>query len=668
MGTKKRYIFLRMAALLLALMTLCGCAQQPSDTQPDQTEQTGSTKSTQPDVTVPDDPVPDVTKPDPIPDPLPELEAVTYLSCINYDVFPELLSLGNGRVVASRNTYNPVQGIINSMEIINVYTDEVEARAVKAHTMELVPQNFSDGAILMAEPDSGKFYIYDQKLIMKRSFSAPNLDGFFTCDRSGYYFVQDSILYCMDVATGSISKVPMDRELRFERLLSIHPDKERLVARVYVSDHSNVCGIAVIDADTGKVRLLRDDLTHVWLTEDMFYGVEMNSAALSYDVYYGGLDTGDVQRIPTEQLYAGSVSYAVMPGSHYLVRRLAPDEGERSTVIYDLANGAVAADMNDYEFRTAAFSTIYMEQENLILGYYSQKEEQDETATVPPKETFHLVLINPEKLTFGEGAAPETAQWQDRVDETAVEDQLVTLPDTLTEVRTQADRLEAKYGVEILIGQQTVTTCDHSQYTVAVNEDPNQIKGALEVLDAALALYPRGFLEQLQNGAGEGGLSFCLTGTIKGGLAPVGFAQRCRDRYELVLDITAFEDLDRTVHHELWHAVEMHLSTDTFQTEAWDVCNPEGVSYYGSYDKGYLLLTQWTFTGGGGTDSYFIDPYARINGREDRACIMECVMTGLGDTISTMPALKAKLKIMADAIRGGFDTTGWSDVWWEQYL
>ena len=659
----------RLAALLLAVLLLCGCSQQPAGTgsasRPAQTEPSGSIPPTEP--TQPTEPVPEVTRPAPTPEPDPAPEAITYLDCISYDVFPQLLSLGGGRVIASRNTYNPVQGIINCMEIINVYTNEVEAKAVKAHTMELVLQNFSDGAILMAEPDSGMFYVYDQTLTMKRSFAAPNLDGFFTYDRSGYYFIQDSVLHCMNVADGSIRPVDMELRLRFETLLSIHHEQERLVAKVYLSDHGTECGIAVIDAATGKVELLRDDLTHVWLTDEMFYGLEMNSGELSYDVYYGSLGAGEVLRIPTQQLYAGSVSYAVVPGCHYLVRLLAPDDGDRSTTIYDLANGAVAVELAAYDFNTASFSNIYLQEENLLLGYYSQKEPKDETSTLPPKETFHLVLINPEKLTFGPGATPETAPWQERVDRTAVETAEVAVPDALAAVRAQADKLEKKYGIEILIGHQAMTAAGHSLYTVAVNEDPNQIEGALQVLDAALAQYPQGLPAQLRNGAGEGGLSFCLTGAIKGGLKPAGFTQQCRDRYELVLDITAFEELDKTIHHEMWHAIEMYLSADTFQTEQWNACNPEGFDYYGSYDKGYLQLTKWTFTGGA-ADVYFVDPYARINGREDRACIMESIMTGLGDTIATIPALKEKLQIMADAIRNGFDDAGWSDVWWEQYL
>lgn len=666
MRDKKRN-YLQLLAVILTLLMLCGCVQTPVGPElPTQSEPTDPTNATDP--SRPTEPVPEVTVPDATPAPEEGMDAVTYLDCISYDVFPELLSLGGGRVVACRNTYNSVQGIINSLEIINVYTNEVEATTIKGHTMELVPQKFNDGAILLAEPDSGKFFVYDQKLVMKRAFSAPNLDGFFTYDRSSYYYVEDALLYRMKVADGSKEPVVLDRELRLESLLSIHHEQHLLVAKVYLSDHGTECGIAVIHGDTGKVLLLRDDLTHVWLSEDMFYGVEMNSAGLSYDVYYGDLGTGQVLRIPTEQLYAGSVTYSVIPGTHYLLWRLAPDNGERSTVIYDLANGAVAADMNAYDFCTAAFSVIYLEQENLLMGYYSIKEEQTEPSDIPPKETFHLVLINPEKLTFGPGATPEVSQWQERVDETAVETDAVALPEVLSDVRLQADVLEKKYGIEILLGGEAAGTCAHSAYTIALNEEPDRIVGALEQLDAALGLYPQNFWKQLQNGAGEGGLSICLTGKIKGGLNPVGFTQMCRERYELVLDITLLESLDMTIHHELWHAVEMYLSTDSFDEQQWSACNPEGFTYSGSYNKNYLQLTQWTFTGGAGGETFFVDPYSRINSREDRATIMEAVMTGLGDTIRTIPALKAKLQIMADAMRAGFDTTGWTDVFWEQYL
>lgn len=664
MGNKTKFKFRRLAALLLALLMLCGCgkpASEPADpTANQQTAPSTPTDSTQP--TDPTDPV-DPEVPDD-PEPLPELEAVTYLSCVEFDVFPELLSLGNGLVVACRNTYNSLQGRVNETLIVDIYNDQVVAQSVRAHSMELVTQKFSDGAILMAEPDSGKFFVFDQTLTAKSSFSAPNLDGFFSYDRSAYYFVDDEILYCMNVSSATVTKAKLERELRFESLLSIHPDQELLVARVYLSDHGTDCGLAVIDAQTGKLRLLRDDLTHVWLTEDRFSGVEMNGSYLSFDVYFGGLDGGDIQRIPTDQIYSGSVSYSVLPGSDYLLWRLNPDEGDQATKIYDLANGAAIADLTDCDLTKAVFSPIYLSQEQLIVGYYSVKEEKTE-ANPYPKESFYMVAVNPLKLTYGEGAAPEEASWQTTVDEMAVEDRQVTLNEDLKDLRDRADKLEKKYSVEILIGPEAEAACLHSGYSVAINEDPEAIASALDTLEQALAQYPTGFFGQMRNGAGEGGVSFCLTGAVKGGLAPVGFTQMCRDRYELVLDITAAE-LEATVHHELWHAIEMHLSADTFQTDAWNACNPADFAYYGSYDKGYRDLTKWTLDGGSGTNSCFVDGYGRINALEDRARIFERVMTGGAEDLLAAPMLKAKLQIMSDAIRAGFDTVGWTDIFWEQ--
>ena len=655
---------LRLLAVLLAVLLLAGCVQkppdettQPSQSEPIQSEQTDPSQTQPTHVTVPEETDPKPTKPE---IPPPSIDPVTALKCTNWKTFPELLSLGDGLVLASRNYYSAGQGIINSMEIIDVYADKVVAQTSKGHTMEPVLQRFDDDAILMAEPETGKFHVYDRDLNLKKSFSAPRVDGFFSYDRKNYYYIDNDVLYRMDVASGNIGRMTLEKDLRLESLLSIHHDRELLVARVYLSAHSTDCGIAVINANTGKLRLLSERLSHVWLSDDMFYGVEMNSDVYGYDVYYGKLSGGQVQRITTDQLGGDKVGYGVLPGSHYMLRRMAPDEGERNTTIFDLANGAVSVSLTDYSFADATFGAVYLPEEQLLLGFHANGYY------------FDMVLIDPKVLTFEQEITPAAVQWQDRVD-LAVADRYLAevkgpaLPDALAEVRTQADALEKKYGVKILIGQQTASTCDHSYYAVTVMEDPTQIKAALERLDAALALYPAGMLKQFRNGAGEGGLSFCLTGSIEGELPTVGFAQLCRSRYELVLDITG-EDLDKTIHHELWHAIEMRLSTDTFDTKQWNACNPSGFAYYGAYDKGYLELTKWTFSNGNGANSYFVDPYGRINGREDRASIMEEVMTGSGEELLKASALKKKLRLMSDAIRAGFNTDGWTDVYWEQYL
>lgn len=660
---KLNLTLVRLLAALLVVLTLAGCVQQPTaeTTLPTQSESTQPTQTdplpSQPVQTEPLPTDPEPTKPEVEP---PSIDPVTELKCVNWKTYPEFLSLGGGLVLASRNYYSAGQGIINSMEIIDVYADKVVAQTAKGQTMEPVLQCFEDGMILMAELQSGKFHVYDRGLKLVESFSAPRLDGFFSYDRKNYYFVNNDVLYRMDVASGNTGRMALEKDLRLDSLLEIHHERELLVARVYLSAHSTDCGIAVIDANTGKLRLLSERLSHVWLSDNMFYGVEMNSNVYGYDVYYGKLSDGQVYRITTEQLGGDKVGYSVLPGSHYMVRRLAPDEGERDTTIFDLSNGAASVSLTEYGFADATFAAVYLREEQLILGLHANGYY------------FDMVLIDPKVLDFEEEVTPEAVQWQDRVDLTVAEEYLSevngpALPDVLADVRTQADALEKKYGVKILLGQQTVSACAHSTYGVTVNEDPTQIKAALERLDEALAQYPAGMLKQLRNGAGEGGLVFCLTGSIQGELSTVGFAQLCRSSYELVLDITA-ADLNKTIHHEIWHAIEMRLSTDTFDTKQWNACNPSGFAYYGAYDKGYLELTKWTYSNGSGADSYFVDSYARINGREDRARIMEEIMTGSGGELMKASALRKKLQIMSDAIREGFDTTGWNDVYWEQYL
>ena len=646
---------LRAAAGLLAALTLCGCSAQepaPSTTAPTQPVQTAPTQPSRPTVpTVPSSPV----EPEPVP--VPELEAVTLLTCAEFDVFPRLLSLGNGLVVASRNTYNDLQGLINETQIIDVFNDQVVAKSTRAHAMELVCQQFRDGLIVMSEADSGKFFILDQTLSVTFSFTAPRLDGYFSYDRSSYYYVQDEVLYRMDTASGESQPVITDQALMFEALLGIHPNLDRLVARVYLSDHGTDYGLAVLDVPSGKVLLLRDDLAQVWLTEDLFYGVEFDRNTVGYDVFYGDLTQGSILSIPSKELYAPSVNYDVMPGSHYLVRRLAPDEGDRSTRIYDLRNGAMA-DLSACGFADAALSTVHLADSGLILGLRSEKEEK--TPENPyPKETFHPVLIDPERLTFEAAVTAGQASWQDRVD--SFTETAPSLPDTLASAQARAKALSDRFGVDILLAGQVLPVCGHSSFTVTPCEDPAVIQTALDSLEAELGKYPAGFFDQLKNGAGKGGLKLCLTGKVKGGVSPLGFTQKCRDSYEAVLDITA-DDLAATVHHELWHVIEMHLSTDSFHADDWNACNPEGFAYYGRYDKGYKELTQWTLDGSGQT--HFVDSYSCINPIEDRAQLMALVMTG--GPWKDAPMLKAKLQLMAQAIRGGFDPAGWTDVLWEQ--
>ena len=65
-----------------------------------------------------------------------------------------------------------------------------------------------------------------------------------------------------------------------------------------------------------------------------------------------------------------------------------------------------------------------------------------------------------------------------------------------------------------------------------------------------------------------------------------------------------------------------------------------------------------------------VDNYSTMNAREDRARIMEYIMGSddFADELAAQPAIRQKLTLMAEAVRSGFDTTGWGTPRWERPL
>ena len=69
---------------------------------------------------------------------------------------------------------------------------------------------------------------------------------------------------------------------------------------------------------------------------------------------------------------------------------------------------------------------------------------------------------------------------------------------------------------------------------------------------------------------------------------------------------------------------------------------------------------------------YFVDSYSLTFAKEDRARIMEYIMSSGyeydAEQLMRCPAIRAKLRFMADAMRKGFDTSGWDSPRWERFL
>ena len=642
---------------LLALTAmLSGCGAEPVGGDPVQPQQStlnsGPLISTAPVTTPPPTTVTEPTQPT---EPPASLEPITRLASIKWRTVPQLLSLGEGQVLACRNYFVEGKGIVNFLDVLDVYEDTVLAQTQNSTPQELVEQPFQDGLFVLRDQEDSTFRVYDRELKVIQKFSAPNLEGYFSSDLKNYYFVDNNVLYRMDVASGNYGRMALEYDLRFESLIGVHPDRNIVAAKFYRSFYNESSGVCAIDCTTGKLLVLNEDVSHLWFDGDTFYAAVTNDQVYGSDIFYGSLSSGIQEKISTSTLGSDTVSYTMLPGSGILMHRTV-DENNLSTTVYDLANGGISCKLDQYEYLTSTLGSVYLPQEQLIFGVY------------PDGYDFSPVVIDPKVLSYEKSLSVNKAFWPALVDRMAIQkyqDEALgpKLPDSLNALRQQADGLEEKYGVTVLMENQTLGLC--GSYA-AVQQDADLIANALGVLDQALGLYPKGFWKQFQNGIGEGGLYLCLTGTIQGSLNPVGKALKNQNRYEVLLNIGA-PDLDKTVHHELWHAIEMKLSTDSFDHPQWQAANPEGFLYYGHYDNGYENLTGWTYAQSG-SQCCFVDAYARINAREDRARIMEYVMATDASDLLRSPALAKKLEIMSRTIREQFDTTGWQTTYWEQYL
>lgn len=248
--------------------------------------------------------------------------------------------------------------------------------------------------------------------------------------------------------------------------------------------------------------------------------------------------------------------------------------------------------------------------------------------------------------------------------------------DALEALLVRADEIGAKYGVEIYFGAE-VENCYRDMYDYEITYNAVRIEQALNVLDEALALYPDGMLAQLDDDFGSA-LKIYLSGKIAAAdetalTTAVGIQNTLADNTFMVLDILSVYDYERTIHHELFHAVEGHLNDGEyyFDYDVWMTYNPDGFNYDFSYTENELN-SDWSYVvGEGETEGYFVDLYSKSFPNEDRARIMEYAMmepelqTGCFES----EPLRRKLSYICEQIRAGFDTTGWPEkTIWEQSI
>lgn len=649
--------------MLLLVCLLCGCTQPSTQetqtaTDPAVQETTAVTEpSAEPSVTLED----------------VELEAVNVHAFRKVTETPEVAVLDH-RTAAFLTTEYPDKDYSRKctrVQVVDLHMDMLITETLLDGTYTFLLHCGAPGHIALVDPETRDVIVLDQMLREVLTFQARDAEGVLAKDLDRYYFTRGSMLYYQDPVGGGSGPVCVEYDLEFYEVLDYDPAENILLVSAYSGTYAADLCICAVDMDTEELLLLSQNVTGGMIAGDGVLLEQHYTEERYSDVYYCDWTDGELRTLPG--FLMNNLDYAGwhISGSDYVCR-----------VTYD----AQKVDIVEFQlFRLGETVGVCSLQEALdgakITRMYALPDG-NLLALEATRRGYRTYLICPELLEFAD-AQVEIVPGAARVDgelmnQVSLEVQW-DLPQELEQVRQQADALEAEYGITILLSGQCTQALASSSMTITTTDqagmknEAGAIEDALEDLEDVLEHYPEDFFRQFRNDAGERGLLVMLVEDFEDEMNIIGVAYELGQWYPIAVDITSGE-VENTYFHEIWHATEYRiqdLSESALDLAAWNDCNPAGFKYSGNMTPSYIEDTQYTyFMGPAWEDVYFVDPYAKINGNEDRARLMEYIMCS--DLHARMllehPAMRAKLQILCDAIRQTFDTENWEDVYWERFL
>ena len=235
--------------------------------------------------------------------------------------------------------------------------------------------------------------------------------------------------------------------------------------------------------------------------------------------------------------------------------------------------------------------------------------------------------------------------------------------------RDYAAELNRRYGVEILLYTDAVANQPWDYFMEAEYQVP-MIYRALQRLEQLLAIYPEDFLKQTVDSASSGVLRICLVrkleGTPESGSLETAEGIHFWIEEEPYIALSVGQVDEYQVYHEIFHAIETKVYSDSQIYYEWNALNPKGFEYdyhyrdYQNYEDSEYLEDE---------TRAFIDAYSMTFPKEDRARIMEYAMTPGNESYFQSEIMQKKLYQLCLGIRKAYKLTKSEEVYpWEQYL
>lgn len=238
----------------------------------------------------------------------------------------------------------------------------------------------------------------------------------------------------------------------------------------------------------------------------------------------------------------------------------------------------------------------------------------------------------------------------------------------LEQCKALAETIGENHGVEIKLWDEADDALP-SGHWVTMEHRVDVYKRSLEILDQALGQFPDEIFTKLGKKSRNHKLTISLVNCVYG-TSELG-SETLEDGIQFWKDgssylvLPADEQLETKLYHELFHAMDSYVLTETKYYDSWESLNPSGFSYDYSYianenrnPKNYLEPETRAF----------IDIYSMSYPKEDRARIMEYAMLEGNDQWFTSKTMGRKLETLCKGIRKAFDLSDTQTYLWEQYL
>ena len=588
-------------------------------------------------------------------------DTVWKLECIKPVAFSSVFSAGDSKMVINCADYD--KGI-TTLQLVDALDDAVLEEVTVDGIWDLKEQTFSDGRFAICNRETNEWKFLSSSLKDIGAWDAENVDGYFSYDASTYYYIKDDELCWKNLKSGEGGKLSTPLDLRISSITSYEAESGKLLMQFLLSPYSSDCGTAIYNIDEGTLEMLQEDRYQMSFNGGEICMLTFDNDKMGYSALY---ENKGKYYFADADIFSENSGYVfTIEGSPFLMGI----KSENST-LYQLGKSVSSCDLSELGVNGEMHSVCYLTDAKLLVG------------AVYKDGAFHFYRMDPEGLPFTELGKPDAAKSPMVVDDELAKNYWgdvygSLVANNLKEARKYADKIEEKYGVKILLSSQCKETAAFCEYpidltdTMDETEEVKNICRMLEALDRSLGLYPKGFTEQFRNSRGDGGLCFLIVGHIETGFGAEGVTYERYGWQYIALDSNQTFGLEGIVCHELWHATENYiLSRDytAFTLDKWSELNPKGFAYY--QDATQTDPNQkWTLYNSAIEDIYFVDSYACVDQKEDRARIMEFIMAYEDESkvLIKSPHIRKKLEIMCSAVRNTFDTSGWKDVRWERLL